>query len=223
MELRKRNPVTDVELPPLDTNAPTKTYTATFSMGCFWAPDALFGSMHGVVRTRAGYAGGHKDQPNYHDLGDHAETVQIEYDPTQVSYRDLLEQFWANHDPSIQPPNSQYRSIIFYHDDQQRRLAQETKVRQEKSRGTLYTAILPYDKFYLAESYHQKYRLRHDHDLMKEFAAMYPDSRDFMNSTAAARINGYLEGYGQFSTMQRELNRYGLSGPSIRRLIHKIK
>ncbi|MFB6190699.1 MAG: peptide-methionine (S)-S-oxide reductase, partial [Candidatus Nanohaloarchaea archaeon] len=71
---------------------------AAFGMGCFWGPDALFGSLEGVVRTRVGYAGGEKKDPTYKDLGNHTETVLVEYDPERIGYEDLLDVFWENHD-----------------------------------------------------------------------------------------------------------------------------
>ena len=199
------------ELPPLDTAAPNNTETATFALGCFWSPDARFGITPGVVRTRVGYAGGNKKNPSYHDLGGHTESVQVDYDPTQTSYDKLLELFWASHTPTRQG-SSQYKSALFVHDEAQEKLAEETKALEaDKVSGVIYTEIIPDDEFYLAEDYHQKYKLRHAPNVMEEFNAMYPDAAQFVASTAAARVNGYVAGYGSFATLQAELDGLGLS------------
>ena len=133
------------------------TNTATFSLGCFWGPDDFFSKLPGVIETSVGYSGGTKINPTYHDLGDHTETVRIKFDPKVISYRELLAHFWQNHDPSYKAPN-QYKSIIFYHDEQQRKLAEQTKNEQEKKlKKKIATEIRPAGEFYLAEEYHQKY------------------------------------------------------------------
>jgi peptide-methionine (S)-S-oxide reductase len=103
-------------------------------------------------------------------------------------------------------------SIIFFHTEDQRRLATETKDRQARERnGKILTEIVPAGEFYPAEAYHQKYYLRQEPDLVKEFKARVPKDDDFMNSTAAARLNGYLGGYGSLEVLQAELEDYGLS------------
>jgi methionine-S-sulfoxide reductase len=168
--------------------------------------------MPGVVRTRVGYAGGTKKHPTYHRLGDHAETIQIDYDPTQTSYGELLDVFWDSHSPTSQSWSRQYRSIVFYHNDEQKRLAVETRDREEtRTGGKIYTEIIPASEFYLAEAYHQKYRLRQVPDLMKEFSVMFPDTNDFIASTAAARANAYVAGYGTLAALHEELSSFGLS------------
>jgi peptide-methionine (S)-S-oxide reductase len=107
-----------------DALAPGRTATATFGMGCFWGPDARFGAVDGVVRTRVGYAGGTDPDPSYYSLGDHTEVVQVEYDPDALAYEDLLEVFWANHDPFSSPYKRQYRGVALAHDDAQREAAE---------------------------------------------------------------------------------------------------
>ena len=165
-----------------------------------------------MVRTRVGYAGGTTDNPTYYHLGDHTETIQIEYDPNPISYQELLDVFWAGHDPTRPASSRQYASIIFYHNEEQKRLAQESKERQEAQCGCqIYTEIVPATEFYQAEGYHQKYRLQQSLDLVSEFNAIYPDNRDFVNSTAAARVNGYVGGYGTLSDLQAEIDDLGLS------------
>jgi peptide-methionine (S)-S-oxide reductase len=113
----------------------------------------------------------------------------------------------------------QYRSIIFYHDEEQKRLALETRDREAANRNArLYTEIVPYTEFYLAEDYHQKYRLQHVQDFMGEFRQMFPHMADFVNSTAAARVNGYLAGYGTSQELEEEIDSLGLSEAGVRKL-----
>lgn len=162
----------------------------------------------GVVRTRVGYAGGTKPNPTYHDLGDHTEAIQIDFDPTVVSYEKLLEVFWTTHNPCSQPWSRQYASILFVHDDVQRALAEKTKAEREKALGKrIATEILPYTGFTRAEEYHQKYSLRHDAEVMAAFAKVYGSDREFVDSTAAARVNAYLAGDLTGEEVRAELER----------------
>jgi peptide-methionine (S)-S-oxide reductase len=194
-------------IPPIDASAPAQTETATFALGCFWAPDSIFGSLDGVVRTRVGYAGGTTESPTYHNLGDHTETIQIDYDPTLISYGQLLEIYWDSHNPTVRPSSKQYMSIVFYHNSEQRELAMETKQLEEASSGRqIYTEIIPFSEFYLAEDYHQKYHLQQVPELMEELTAIYPNFTDFIDSTAVARINGYVGGHVTFEELQEQLN-----------------
>lgn len=177
-----------------DALPPSETGTATFGMGCFWGPDARFGAMEGVVRTRVGYAGGTKPDPTYHSLGDHTEVVQVEYDPTTLSYADLLDVFWANHSPRASPKR-QYRGVVLVHDDRQREAAERSLAAVEERTGaSVATAIEPLDGFALAEAYHQKYELRSTPVLGDEFADLFGDG--LVDSTVAARLNGFVAGHG---------------------------
>ncbi len=173
-----------------------------------------------MVRTRVGYAGGASENPTYHNLGDHTEAIQIEYDPPLISYQELLDAFWAGHDPTRPARSQQYASIIFYHNDEQERMSRASKERQEAQYGCqVYTKIIPATAFYLAENYHQKYRLQQSREFMCEFEAIYPDHADFVNSTAAARVNGYLGGYGALADLQAEIDDLGLSPEASERLL----
>jgi len=169
-----------------------------------------------------GYTGGTKDNPTYYALGDHTETVQIDYDPAKISYGELLDIFWSSHNPTARSWSQQYKAAIFYHDEKQEKLAMETRAREEKVKGRIYTEILPATEFYLAEDYHQKYYLQNVPPLAVEFNAIYPDGEDFINSTAVARVNGYLGGYGSLAQLEEELSSLGLSPASEKRLLELV-
>jgi peptide-methionine (S)-S-oxide reductase len=141
--------------------------TATFAAGCFWGVEAAFRGLPGVSRTAVGYTGGSVDRPTYKQVcggrTGHAEAVEIEYDPDVISYPDLLEVFWSEHDPTT--PNrqgwdigSQYRSAIFTHGDEQTAEAIASRdARQSKARRAIVTEIVPADRFWIAEDYHQQF------------------------------------------------------------------
>jgi peptide-methionine (S)-S-oxide reductase len=142
---------------------------ATFAAGCFWGVEDAFRGVKGVKSTTVGYTGGHTKNPTYKDVCSHttghAEAVEVEFDPKQASYQQLLDLFWEIHDPTQlnrQGPDvgTQYRSAIFYHDAEQEAAARASKVAQEKSgkyHGPVVTEIAPAPEFYRAEDYHQQY------------------------------------------------------------------
>lgn len=142
---------------------------ATFGAGCFWGVETAFRQVKGVTDAAVGYLGGTMPNPTYRDVctgrTGHAEVVEVEYDPAQVSYEALLNVFWDNHDPTQlnrQGPDTgtQYRSAIFYHTEEQRQAAEESKRQREQSgrhRRPVVTEITPASTFYLAEEYHQQY------------------------------------------------------------------
>ncbi|MCP4539798.1 MAG: peptide-methionine (S)-S-oxide reductase [Chloroflexi bacterium] len=120
--------------------------------------------------------------------------------------------FWNSHNPTHQAWSRQYMSAVFYHNDEQKGLALETMDREaDKLQKSIFTEIIPFSEFYLAEAYHQKYRLQGASVLVRDFRAIYPNNEDFVSSTAAARINGYIAGYGTIERFQEELNNFGLS------------
>lgn len=171
-----------------------------------------------------GYAGGTKSSPTYQSLGDHTETIQIDYDPARISYESLLDLFWKSHEPSSKAWSRQYMAAVFYHDDEQKKLALVSKDRESSTIGKkIHTAILPFTGFTLAENYHQKYRLQREMDLMQEFARIYPAFEDFINSTAAARVNGYLGGYGTAARLEVDLDGLGLSLQGGRQLLRLVE
>jgi peptide-methionine (S)-S-oxide reductase len=179
----------------LDATAPDDVATATFGMGCFWGAEARFGAHEAVVRTRVGYAGGDAPDPNYDDIGDHTEVVQVDYDPARADYGDMLEVFWAGHDPTGDAKR-QYRSLVLVHDDEQRARAEaHVEGIEQQAEVAVTTAIESYEGMTLAEDYHQKYHLRSEEELMAEFEAEYSPA-EMINSTAAARVNAVVGGQG---------------------------
>jgi len=171
------------------------------------------------VRTRVGYAGGRAQNPSYHALGDHTETVQIDYDPAVISYETLLAVFWDSHDAAAPVWSRQYKSILFYHDTEQQRLAEASKAREKARRGQkILTEIRPAGAFYRAEEEHQKHQLRFEREILGELRAIYPIFDDYVDSTVATRINGYLGGYGTFVDLEEELPDFGLSSRAAKKL-----
>lgn len=146
-----------------------KPDTATFGAGCFWCVEAVFQQLKGVHSVVSGYSGGHTKNPGYKEVctgtTGHAEVCQISYDPSLISYTELLEVFWKTHDPTTlnrqgADIGTQYRSVIFYHNAEQKVLAEEMKSRLDAAgiwKDPLVTEIVPYTEFFKAEDYHQEY------------------------------------------------------------------
>jgi len=142
---------------------------AAFGAGCFWHVEAAFSQVEGVVETEVGFMGGHSRNPSYAEVctgrTGHAEVVHLRYDPSVVSYDQLLDVFWEIHDPTAlnrqgMDVGEQYRSVIFFYDDQQKRIAEaskETLQKSRKHRKPIVTQVLPASDFHRAEEYHQKY------------------------------------------------------------------
>jgi peptide-methionine (S)-S-oxide reductase len=142
---------------------------ATFGAGCFWGVETAFRRIPGVIDVAVGYTGGTLEDPSYQDVctgrTGHAEAVLVDFDPAKVSYQQLLDVFWSSHDPTQhnrQGPDvgTQYRSVIFYHDEEQLAQAEESKTKLESSerfRRPIATQIVPAAPFYRAEEYHQRY------------------------------------------------------------------
>ena len=177
-----------------------------------------------MLRTRAGYAGDpRKDQPTYHDLGLHAETLEVDFDPAVISYEELLDIFWNSHNPTSSAWSPQYRSAVFTHDAAQAEAARRSADRYAGLLGReVRTEITPLSRFWPAEEYHQKYRLQHNRLLRNEYREIYPVFKDFLNSTAVARVNGYLGGYGSSAQLDQELDRLGLDERGRQELRSKV-
>ena len=147
--------------------------TATFGEGCFWCSEAIFQQVRGVDSVVSGFAGGTVPNPSYEEVctgsTGHAEASQIVFDPSVVSYSDLLEIFWKTHDPTTlnrqgNDVGTQYRSVIFFHTPEQKRIAEELKRRLDSAKvfdEPIVTEIVPYTNFYKAEDYHQNYYNEH--------------------------------------------------------------
>lgn len=143
------------------------TAVATFAGGCFWCTEADFDKVEGVISTTSGFIGGHKKDPSYKEVSSggtgHTEAVEIRYDPSKVTYEELLDVFWVNHDPTTNTrqfcdKGRQYRPGIFYHNAEQKRLAEEAKREVEKNHSfPVVTEITEATEFYPAEEYHQNY------------------------------------------------------------------
>lgn len=156
-----------------NASSPSKPQTAILGGGCFWCLDAVFETFEGVKLVTSGYAGGKTSNPTYKQVctGEtgHAEVVQIEFDPSKISYEQLLEIFWEAHDPTTMDrqgadTGSQYRSIILYQDETQKQAAQKSKQQAAlKFKDPIVTEIVPLTKFYPAEDYHQHYFRKNPH------------------------------------------------------------
>jgi peptide-methionine (S)-S-oxide reductase len=198
--------------PAMDLAQPAKCATATFAVGCFWSVDSRFGSLPGVVRTRCGYAGGRGDHPSYEHLQGHIESLQLDYDPALTSYSKLLDAFFDHH-PCTRADSPKSHPTLFYADEQQHREALAALRSRERQLGFKpQVAVLPVGPFFVAEAYHQKYHLRENPALWKEFKEMYPgNDEQLLRSSAATRVNSYLGGFGNVRQLQKDLPGMGLS------------
>jgi len=172
------------------------------------------------MRTRVGYSGGQELNPDYHNLKDHSETVQVQFDPAVISYRRLLEAFWANHEYAT-PIESQYKSAIFYHDDAQKAEAEASfkeveagKLGNPEYKGKpVLTVIEKATLFYVAELFHQKYFLQCNvklfQDLQKQ--GVYSRIEDITADKLSASLNGYLTGHGTMGGLKAEIDAWPVS------------
>jgi peptide-methionine (S)-S-oxide reductase len=146
-----------------------ETDTATFGTGCFWCTEAIFEQLNGVLKVTSGYSGGHLKNPTYKQVTEgntgHAEVVQIVFDPTKITFDELLEAFWQSHDPTTlnrqgNDVGPQYRSAVFYHNEEQKQKAEKYKKELNDAKAydnPIVTEISPFNAFYTAENYHQDY------------------------------------------------------------------
>jgi len=147
--------------------AKPKLAKATFANGCFWSMNRVFAQLPGVASVTAGYSGGEIKNPTYEEVSTggtgHAESIQVLFDPQKITYQKLVGFYWHNIDPFVKDSQfcdfgNEYRTVIFYHDEEQKKLALETKADIEKlGKGQVFTQIVPYTAFYPAEEYHQDY------------------------------------------------------------------
>jgi len=149
-----------------------KVQKATFGMGCFWCTEALFQRLNGVTGVKSGYEGGDVPNPTYEEVcagtTNHAEVIEVSYDPAKISYDELLEVFWKSHDPTTlnrqgADVGTQYRSVVFYHSDEQKEIATKYKEELNKTKAfpnPVVTEIAKAETFYVAENYHQDYFIK---------------------------------------------------------------
>ena len=162
-----------------------------------------------MIRTRVGYAGGCKTNPSYEDLGDHTEVVNINYNLNEVTFDELLTLFWSHHNPTI-PSQDQYRSIIFYHNEEQKRVARiSLQGAKEKTSAKIRTKIVPMTVCYNAEYYHQKYVLQHQHPWLVS-ALRIQTGDEFTQSHVCTKLNGFLGGYGKVEEIPKTGEESGL-------------
>ncbi|ARF13893.1 peptide methionine sulfoxide reductase [Sporosarcina ureae] len=197
---------------------------ATFGMGCFWGPEARFGSLQGVIRTRVGYTGGTTVAPTYKTIEDHTETVEIDYDPTSISYEEILLHFWRNHYPNRdQYKGQQYVSSLRFHNQQQKLIIDLVKSEMEKELGEpIETEITPVGHFTLAEDRHQKYYLKRYPNVLDKLYWLYPSEESLINSTFAARLNGFVKGFGTRDQIVTEIESWPLPENARQQLIRQF-
>jgi len=200
----------ELSVPPMDQHPPD-TARAAFALGCFWGPDALFGALDGVVRTCVGYAGGTTAAPTYEAIGDHIETVRVEYDPDRCTYDDLLDVFWDAHNPTRAPFKRQYQPALFPYTEAQAERARATRdAAAARHDEALTTEIIAEPAFHRAERYHQKHSLRHYDALMDPLRTLYPADDAFVDSPAVTLLNGYAGGHRAPARLADDRSRLGL-------------
>lgn len=169
-----------------------------------------------MLRTRVGYCGGTKADPTYRSLGDHTEAISIDFNPDVISYEDLLQRFWDGHYCASNISMRQYMNAVFYHDDEQKKIAEQTRDRAAAKAGispeTVQTGILPLGTFTYAEAYHQKYSLTSHRELRSFLSETYPSGKELADSAVATRLNGWLgSGFERDrKVLENEIESYGL-------------
>jgi peptide-methionine (S)-S-oxide reductase len=179
---------------------PSETRKAVFGLGCFWAPDGQFPGQNGVLRTAVGYAGGVQADPTYRSIKDHTEVIEIEYDPTQITYDKLLTLFAEFHDPTQRIGSRQYISLLLFGDSAEEAAIKSWRETYEKtSKRPIATVVQKFDKFYEAERYHQKYHLQNDTRIMSAFGLT---PADLVGSVLAAKLSAFVMGFASCETKQ---------------------
>jgi peptide-methionine (S)-S-oxide reductase len=171
---------------------PEETRSFTAALGCFWGPDAAFGALPGVVRTRVGYAGGSEPNPTYESIGDHSEVVQVDYDPEETSFEALVDEAIDQHAPTRQPPKRQYQHVLFHETDEERDAIESALGELEVP--AVRTRVERLASFTVAEPYHQKFNLSGKRWAMDAFDDADYDNAAVRESPAAAKLNAELAG-----------------------------
>lgn len=177
--------------------------TVTLGMGCFWGPEARFGYLPGVVKTRVGFAGGKEGQPTSKNKLDFTEALQIQYDSELLSLDRLLTQFFDQHNATRAPHSSKYRSVLFYQNKEQKDKMNQKVEEIKRKYGVIYTTVERLDHFYEAETRDQKYHLQRWKPVYKKWCDLKVGS-SLVESTLAARLNGLSKGCGTLEEIQRE-------------------
>ncbi|GGD97185.1 peptide-methionine (S)-S-oxide reductase MsrA [Paenibacillus nasutitermitis] len=200
--------------------------SVTLGMGCFWNPDALFGHLPGVVRTRTGYAGGTSVDPVYRHMGDHTETVRIDFNPAIIAFEDILDLFWDSHNPANinDYKGTQYKSLLLYDDgEQEEAIRQVLAKRKEQGKSEPDTEVAPLSAFYPAEDKHQKYYLKRYSHAIEKLSLLYPSPEDRVHSTLAARLNGLAKGYTSLERIIEELPQWPIDPETRERMTGLIR
>ncbi|WP_240548436.1 peptide-methionine (S)-S-oxide reductase [Paenibacillus lignilyticus] len=203
------------------------TQMIALGMGCFWSPDALFGQLAGITRTRVGFAGGTTDNPpRSGHAGDHTEMVEIEFDPAVARLETILNLFWNNHNPANinNYRDRLYNSLILYRDEAQLSVIQEVmNNRGEQGKGVPETECMPYTVFYPAEDRHQKYFLKRYPDAIAKLRTLFPTEDELTRATLAARLNGIAKGFANMDQIIHEIRTWKISHEEQEEIIDLIK
>lgn len=193
-------------------------FRATFGMQCFWGAEALFGSQPGVMTTRVGYAGGTKSSPTYRNLGDHIETVDIQFND-ETTFKDLLRFFFKSHNPTVKYKR-QYISAVLYHDEIQKATVESflKEISKDYSKQIV-TEIIPFVEFTDAEDYHQKYFLRKNDKILKELNL---NNKQIITSPLSCKLNAFCAGLGSIE-MLKSFNNFNLSDNSVKMIENIIR
>lgn len=184
--------------------------TATLGMGWFWGTDARFGYLKGIIRTRVGYAGGSTPAPTYKQMGDHTECLQIDYDPSQITFAEIARHFWNSHNSNRgNYKGRQYLSIFLFHDSYQEEVLEKIKQETQDTNAQLIgTEIVPLVNFTLAEEKHQKYYLKRYSSATQKLREHFLTEEAFTNATLVARLNSFVKGYGTLSSLKEEITEW---------------
>lgn len=162
-----------------------------------------------MLRTRVGYCGGTTEAPTYRKIGDHAEAIQIDFDPQRVSYDQLLEIFWTAHNPCRRPWSRQYMSAVFYAGEAQREAIERTRKLYVGEDQTVHTEISKLDRFWVAEDYHQKYALRSDGELAAQVLGFFTSEAEFREAPVVTKLNAFCAGELSREDFDAELAKFG--------------
>ena len=207
----------------INSEALTFLKNAYFATGCFWCPDALYGSLEGVYFTATGYTGGEKEDPTYRNLGNHAETLRISYNPDKITYEELLEVFWENHDSQTAITSGQYRSEIFFVDEKQAAVVRNfVERKKENVSEDINLSLSQLKEFYEAEDYHQKYYLSQDNRLSQYREDLLALGEDLTYSRIITKLNAYSQDYLSEEDLISELETNYLQA-EVPELINEIK